>query len=188
MILLENEDIIWCEFDVCFGNLVVMDNIVDNFDVYCEEGFFGDWENKYFVVYVRYWYDVQDLDGLFEDYIEVDELDVIMCEFWLLMLYGKFDILFIFVIVVVWQSCDSELDLFWDAVKKMKWLFIIIMFLLFFSLCFLNVCWIVCQCQYDFCGIKLTVVISMKGVLEIKDFRYKNFVVCWFLVKFCYIM
>eukprot|EP00873_Tetraselmis_striata_P005651 jgi/Tetstr1/425915/TSEL_001592.t1 len=75
---LENEDTTRREFDARPGNLVVMDNTADNADAYREEGLLGDWENKYLVAYLRYRYDVHDLDGLPEDHIEVDELDVTM--------------------------------------------------------------------------------------------------------------
>eukprot|EP00873_Tetraselmis_striata_P036293 jgi/Tetstr1/456557/TSEL_043277.t1 len=78
---LENEDTTRREFDARPGNLVVMDNTADNPDAYREEGLLGDWENKYLVAYVRYRYDVQDLDGLPEDHTEVDELDVTILRF-----------------------------------------------------------------------------------------------------------
>eukprot|EP00873_Tetraselmis_striata_P005277 jgi/Tetstr1/425541/TSEL_015964.t1 len=117
---LENEDTTRREFDARPGNLVVMDNTADNPDAYREEGLLGDWENKYLVAYVRYRYDVQDLDGLPEDHTEVDELDVTMCEPWLSTPHGKPDIPLTFAIAAARQSRDPEPDSSWEAAKKMK--------------------------------------------------------------------
>eukprot|EP00873_Tetraselmis_striata_P039554 jgi/Tetstr1/459818/TSEL_005167.t1 len=52
-----------------------MDNNTDNPDPYRKERLLGDWENKYRVAYMRFRYDVRDLDGFIEDHTEVDELD-----------------------------------------------------------------------------------------------------------------
>eukprot|EP00873_Tetraselmis_striata_P009587 jgi/Tetstr1/429851/TSEL_019717.t2 len=131
---LENEDTTRREFDARPGNLIVMDNTADNPDAYREEGLLGDWENKYLVAYVRYRYDVQDLDGLPEDHTEVDELDVTMCEPWLSTPHGKPDIPLTFAIVAARQSRDPEPDSSWEAAKKMKWLPITTMPLSLFSL------------------------------------------------------
>eukprot|EP00873_Tetraselmis_striata_P025391 jgi/Tetstr1/445655/TSEL_003460.t1 len=96
----ENEDTTRREFDARPGNLVVMDNITVNPDAYREEGLLGDWENRDLVAYVRYRYDVQDLDGLPEDHTEVDDLDVTMCEPWLSTPQGTPEIPLTFAIVV----------------------------------------------------------------------------------------
>eukprot|EP00873_Tetraselmis_striata_P040386 jgi/Tetstr1/460650/TSEL_005846.t1 len=185
---LENEDTTRREFDARPGNLVVMDNTADNPDAYCEEGLLGDWENKYLVAYVRYRYDVQDLDGLPEDHTEVDELDVTMCEPWLSTPHGKPNIPLTFAIAAARQSRDPEPDSSWDAAKKMKWLPITTMPLSLFSLRFPNVRRTARQCQHDFRGTKLTAVTSMKGVSEIKDSRHKNLVVRRPLAKLRYTM
>eukprot|EP00873_Tetraselmis_striata_P023317 jgi/Tetstr1/443581/TSEL_031580.t1 len=185
---LENEDTTRREFDARPGNLVVMDNTADNPDAYREEGLLGDWENKYLVAYVRYRYDVQDLDGLPEDHTEVDELDVTMCEPWLSTPHGKPDIPLTFAIAAARQSRDPEPDSSWDAAKKMKWLPITTMPLSLFSLRFPNVRRTARQCQHDFRGTKLTAVTSMKGVSEIKDSRHKNLVVRRPLAKLRYTM
>eukprot|EP00873_Tetraselmis_striata_P001272 jgi/Tetstr1/421536/TSEL_012483.t1 len=185
---LENEDTTRREFDARPGNLVVMDNTADNPDAYREEGLLGDWENKYLVAYVRYRYDVQDLDGLPEDHTEVDELDVTMCEPWLSTPHGKPDIPLTFAIAAARQSRNPEPDSSWDAAKKMKWLPITTMPLSLFSLRFPNVRRTARQCQHDFRGTKLTAVTSMKGVSEIKDFRHKNLVVRRPLAKLRYTM
>eukprot|EP00873_Tetraselmis_striata_P026207 jgi/Tetstr1/446471/TSEL_034012.t1 len=169
---LENEDTTRREFDARPGNLVVMDNTADKPDAYREEGLLGDWENKYLVAYVRYRYDVQDLDGLPEDHTEVDELDVTMCEPWLSTPHGKPDIPLTFAIAAARQSRDPEPDSSWEAAKKMKWLPITTMPLSLFSLRFPNVRRTARQCQHDFRGTKLTAVTSMKGVSEIKDSRH----------------
>eukprot|EP00873_Tetraselmis_striata_P040572 jgi/Tetstr1/460836/TSEL_005997.t1 len=183
---LENEDTTRREFDARPGNLVVMDNTADNPDAYREEGLLGDWKNKYLVAYVRYRYDVQDLDGLPEDHIEVDELDVTMCEPWLSTPHGKPDIPLTFAIAAARQSRDPEPDSSWDAAKKMKWLPITTMPLSLFSLRFPNVRRT--ARQHDFRGTKLTAVTSMKGVSEIKDSRHKNLVVRRPLAKLRYTM
>eukprot|EP00873_Tetraselmis_striata_P046597 jgi/Tetstr1/466861/TSEL_011318.t1 len=185
---LENEDTTRREFDARPGNLVVMDNTADNPDAYREEGLLGDWENKYLVAYVRYRYDVQDLDGLPEDHTEVDELDVTMCEPWLSTPHGKPDIPLTFAIAAARQSRDPEPDSSWEAAKKMKWLPITTMPLSLFSLRFPNVRRTARQCQHDFRGTKLTAVTSMKGVSEIKDSRHKNLVVRRPLAKLRYTM
>eukprot|EP00873_Tetraselmis_striata_P035478 jgi/Tetstr1/455742/TSEL_042541.t1 len=185
---LENEDTTRREFDARPGNLVVMDNTADNPDAYREEGLLGDWENKYLVAYVRYRYDVQDLDGLPEDHTEVDELDVTMCEPWLSTPHGKPDIPLTFAIAAARQSRDPEPDSYWDAAKKMKWLPITTMPLSLFSLRFPNVRRTARQCQHDFRGTKLTAVTSMKSVSEIKDSRHKNLVVRRPLAKLRYTM
>eukprot|EP00873_Tetraselmis_striata_P042620 jgi/Tetstr1/462884/TSEL_007833.t1 len=185
---LENEDTTRREFDARPGNLVVMDNTADNPDAYREEGLLGDWENKYLVAYVRYRYDVQDLDGLPEDHTEVDELDVTMCEPWLSTPHGKPDIPLTFAIAAAQQSRDPEPDSSWEAAKKMKWLPITTMPLSLFSLRFPNVRRTARQCQHDFRGTKLTAVTSMKGVSEIKDSRHKNLVVRRPLAKLRYTM
>eukprot|EP00873_Tetraselmis_striata_P039854 jgi/Tetstr1/460118/TSEL_005434.t1 len=185
---LENEDTTRREFDARPGNLVVMDNTADNPDAYREEGLLGDWENKYLVAYVRYRYDVHDLDGLPEDHAEVDELDVTMCEPWLSTPHGKPDIPLTFAIAAARQSRDPEPDSSWDAAKKMKWLPITTMPLSLFSLRFPNVRRTARQCQHDFRGTKLTAVTSMKGVSEIKDSRHKNLVVRRPLAKLRYTM
>eukprot|EP00873_Tetraselmis_striata_P003107 jgi/Tetstr1/423371/TSEL_014058.t1 len=185
---LENEDTTRREFDARPGNLVVMDNTADNPDAYREEGLLGDWENKYLVAYVRYRYDVQDLDGLPEDHTEVDELDVTMCEPWLSTPHGKPDIPLTFAIAAARQSRNPEPDSSWEAAKKMKWLPITTMPLSLFSLRFPNVRRTARQCQHDFRGTKLTAVTSMKGVSEIKDSRHKNLVVRRPLAKLRYTM
>eukprot|EP00873_Tetraselmis_striata_P015801 jgi/Tetstr1/436065/TSEL_024942.t1 len=165
-----------------------MDNTADNPDAYHEAGLLGDWENKSLVAYVRYRYDVQDLDGLPEDHTEVDELDVTMCEPWLSTPHGKPDIPLTFAIAAARQSRDPEPDSSWDAAKKMKWLPITTMPLSLFSLRFPNVRRTARQCQHDFRGTKLTAVTSMKGVSEIKDSRHKNLVVRRPLTKLRYTM
>eukprot|EP00873_Tetraselmis_striata_P029497 jgi/Tetstr1/449761/TSEL_003922.t1 len=185
---LENEDTTRREFDARPGNLVVMDNTADNPDAYREEGLLADWENKYLVAYVRYRYDVQDLDGLPEDHTEVDELDVTMCEPWLSTPHGKPDIPLTFAIAAARQSRDPEPDSSWEAAKKMKWLPITTMPLSLFSLRFPNVRRTARQCQHDFRGTKLTAVTSMKGVSEIKDSIHKNLVVRRPLAKLRYTM
>eukprot|EP00873_Tetraselmis_striata_P008874 jgi/Tetstr1/429138/TSEL_019100.t1 len=75
-----------------------MDNTTDNPEAYRKEALLGDWENKYLVAYVRYRYDVRDLDGLPKDHTEVDELDVTMCEPWLSTLQRTPDIQITFAI------------------------------------------------------------------------------------------
>eukprot|EP00873_Tetraselmis_striata_P016457 jgi/Tetstr1/436721/TSEL_025504.t1 len=116
-----------------------MDNTTDKPDAYREEGLLGVWENKYLVAYVRYRYDVQDLDGLPEDHAEVDELDVTMCEPWLSTPQGTPDIPLTFAIAAALQSRNPEPDSSWEAAKKMKWLPITTMPLSLFSLRFPNV-------------------------------------------------
>eukprot|EP00873_Tetraselmis_striata_P010605 jgi/Tetstr1/430869/TSEL_002011.t1 len=163
-------------------------NTADNPDAYREEGLLGDWENKYLVAYVRYRYDVHDLDGLPEDHTEADELDVTTCEPWLSTPQGTPDIPLTFAIAAARQSRDPEPDSSWEAAKKMKWLPITTMPLSLFSLRFPNVRRTARQCQHDFRGTKQTAVTSMKGVSEIKDSRHKNLVVRRPLAKLRYTM
>eukprot|EP00873_Tetraselmis_striata_P008006 jgi/Tetstr1/428270/TSEL_018309.t1 len=104
-----------------------MDSTTDKPDAYREEGLLGDWENKYLVVYMRYRYDVKDLDGLPGDHTKVEELDVTICEPWLSTPQETPDIPLTFAIAVARASPNPEPGSSWEAAKKIKWLPIITM-------------------------------------------------------------